>query len=146
MKPLAANVCLHSPTLLNQLHVDLLLDQSKLLSPFRMLQKYQNWILPSVSNLLVFCGTTFTQKCIFSTKYLSNKPILFDSHSPLQSTVLPRLVSMRTIKLMSFLIKKKTINFEQFLEIFGIFSRETLIWSSYDTDKLYLPTQKHSKS
>ena len=26
------------------------------------------------------------------------------------------------------------------------FSRETLIWNSYDTDKLYLPTQKHSKS
>ena len=36
------------------------------------------------------------------------------------TTVLPRLVLRRTIKLMSFLIKK-TINFEQFLEIFGIF-------------------------
>ena len=36
------------------------------------------------------------------------------------NTVLPRLVRRRTIKLMSFLIKK-TINLEQFIEIFGIF-------------------------
>ena len=36
-------------------------------------------------------------------------------------TVLPRLERRRTIELMSFLIKKKTINFEQFFEIFGFF-------------------------
>ena len=35
-------------------------------------------------------------------------------------TVLPRLERRRTIKLMSFLIKKKIISFEQFLKIFGI--------------------------
>ena len=35
-------------------------------------------------------------------------------------TVLPRLVRRRTIKLMSFLIKK-TIYFEQFLMIFVVF-------------------------
>ena len=42
-------------------------------------------------------------------------------------TVLPSLVRRRTIKLMSYLIEKKTINFEQFLEILAFFSRETLI-------------------
>ena len=40
-------------------------------------------------------------------------------------TVLPRLVRMRTIKLMSF-FEKKPSNFEQFLEIFGIFEQRNL--------------------
>ena len=40
---------------------------------------------------------------------------------PYRHIVLPRLVRRRTIRAMSFFDKKKTINFEQFLEIFGIF-------------------------
>ena len=50
--------------------------------------------------------------CIYPCKTKSRRNPWF--------TVLPRLVRRRTIKLMSFWIKK-TINFEPFLEIFVIF-------------------------
>ena len=43
----------------------------------------------------------------------------------MKSTVLPRLVRMRTIKLTRFLMKKNP-NFEQFLEILGIFEQGNL--------------------
>ena len=39
-------------------------------------------------------------------------------------TVLPRLVRMRTIKVMSFFEKKNPSDFEQFLENFGIFEQK----------------------
>ena len=67
-------------------------------------------------------------------------------YQPWWCTVLPRLVRRRTIKLMSFLIKKNPLILSNFLRFLSFFSRETLIWNSYDTDKLYLPTQRHSKS
>ena len=59
---------------------------------------------------------------IISTQVLLNIAKCNEFHMEvMQITVLPRLVRRRTIKLMSFLIEKITINFEQFLDIFGIF-------------------------
>ena len=43
------------------------------------------------------------------------------------NTVLPRLVRRRTIKLMSFLIKKITLILNNFLRFLAFFSREALI-------------------
>ena len=41
-------------------------------------------------------------------------------------TVVPRLVRMRTIKLMRVFLIKNPSNFEQFVEIFGTFEQRNL--------------------
>ena len=75
----------------------------------------------------------------------SQRPGIFQTFSR-KSTVLPRLVRMRTIKLLSFLIKNPLI-LSNFLRFFAFLSREILIWNSYyDTNKVSLATQKHSNN
>ena len=55
---------------------------------------------------------------------------------------------MRIIKIVfiSKFFDKKPLILSNFLRFLAFLSKETLIWNSFNTDNVSLPTQKHSKA